>query len=265
MSSNRSIAKIYKENHRSFLYHLKKAKELDESVIHKLRVDIKNIRVLVALLKKLSREKIRSKRLFKLISPVFGNAGDIRTTTLNLKLTKNSRSKLVLKFQEHLKKQNKKAEDEFLKTLKDFDKKKFNKYTETNHSILKKLNAKEVQQKTIDQLNKALEEVRTSFSETESDKDLHEIRKQIKTIKNLGIILKDMDSVNPFSKSLEKTDLLYKKIGDWHDSVMLVDDLEDFAKAHKKLKPTLKNNLFIDKLKTKNKKNKSLIIKELHI
>ncbi|MBC7696135.1 MAG: CHAD domain-containing protein [Burkholderiales bacterium] len=263
MSANQSIAQIYKDNQKSFLKHLKKAKNLGESSIHKLRVDIKNTRVFVSLLKTLSKEKTESKRILKIISPVFKNAGDIRTTTLNLKLIQSSRSKLLLKFKQHLKKQNKEAEKKFQKKIKKFGKKKFNKYTRINHSVLKKIKGSEVQHKTINRINKALVEVRISVSETQSDKNLHDIRKELKTVKNLGIILKEINSLNPFDKSLENTDHLYKQIGKWHDSSLLADDLQAFANSHNKISPNLKNNLFINKLKAKNKRSKSIIIKNL--
>lgn len=263
MSFTQSIAQVYKENQRSFLKHLKKSESLNEATIHKLRVDIKNTRVLVSLLKTLSNEKISSKQILKIISPVFKNGGVIRTATLNLKLIQSSRSKIVLKFKEHLKKQIKEAEKKFLKEIKNLDKKKFNKYTRINHSILKKLKDREVQQKTINRLNETLEKIPVSFSETQSDKNLHEIRKQLKIVKNLGIILKQINSVDSFVKPLEEADHLYKKIGKWHDSLILVDDLEAFAKSHRKISQNLKNNLFINKLKTKNERNKAIIIKAL--
>lgn len=263
MSTTQSIAQVYKENQRSFLKHLKKAECLEESSIHKLRVDIKNARVFVSLLKTLSEEKTGSKQILKIISPVFKNAGDVRTTTLNLKLIQSSRSKLLLKYKGHLKKQNKEAEKKFQKKIKNFDKKKFNKYTRINHSVLKRLKSREVQQKTSNRLNKALVEVRISVFATPSDKNLHEIRKQLKTVKNLGIILKEINSLNSFDKSLEKANHLYKQIGKWHDSSMLADDLEAFAKSHSKISPNLKSNLFINKLKAKNKRNKSIVIKNL--
>src|SRR4051812_11132391 len=118
MSGPKNIEGIYKESVLSFLKHLNKAKGLKEAQIHKLRVDIKNQRVLLALFKKFpDNKKFKIKPTLEILSPVFKKAGEVRTATLNLKLSRPYRSALMLKFKAHLKQKIKTAEDELLKEI----------------------------------------------------------------------------------------------------------------------------------------------------
>src|SRR5574338_929575 len=113
-----AIAKIYKSNDHHFLKDLKGAKTLDEEKLHKVRVDIKNIRVLIELLKVLGARKFRRKALLELLNPVFRSAGRIRTATLNLHNSRHYQSKILQRFRQNLELKKEEGHREFLKTLR---------------------------------------------------------------------------------------------------------------------------------------------------
>jgi hypothetical protein len=75
----KTISQIYNHSEAQFTRRLREAKQLNEQRVHKLRVDIKNLRVLLDLLQVVSHKKKAGKAVLKQVDPVFRKAGKIRT------------------------------------------------------------------------------------------------------------------------------------------------------------------------------------------
>jgi hypothetical protein len=97
-----TIHRVYKHHGKAFRKDVKNARTLEEKGIHRLRLNIKAIIVLLGLMAVISNKKLRGKILLKLLRPIFKKAGKLRTTTLNLKLTHPYRSAVLQKFKAHL-------------------------------------------------------------------------------------------------------------------------------------------------------------------
>lgn len=264
MSSHKNIASIYIEDQNSFLKHLRKAEDLKEDQIHKLRVDIKNLRVLLALLKIIvSDKKFRSKPLLHLMSPLFKKAGKIRAAAINLKLIHQYKSPAMLKFKAHLKEQIKEAEEGLLKEIKQFKKRKFKVLGTTNVSLFKKEKAEKINRKIKAFLDTELIKVRSHLVEMNSDENLHLIRKELKTVKNLVSILKNIDQKYKAPESLKKIETTYEKIGKWHDDTVLIKAIDDFVSSHNKITPKLQTITALEKLKEINHMDRLYITKKL--
>ncbi|MDP1801399.1 MAG: CHAD domain-containing protein [Bacteroidota bacterium] len=264
MTASKSIIEIYKEEQNSFLKHLRKAKDLEESQVHKLRVDIKNLRVLAALLKIIApKKRFSPKPLLLLLSPVFKKAGKIRTATLNLKLIQHYKSPAMLTFKAHIKDQIKGAEVGLVKEIKSFKKKKLQALSKTHVSLFKKQKAEKINQKIKLLFEDELVKVKSHLLEMNNDENLHSIRKELKIIKNLASILKKIAPENPIPASIKKIESTYEKIGKWHDDTVLIEAIEKFVNSHNKIKPQLKTITALEKLKEKNHMDRLYITKKL--
>src|ERR1041385_8368613 len=102
MAGNRMM-KICRQHEHSFLKSLKEAASLKEKPVHRLRVDVKNFRVLLQLHALLSKKSKSEKKMRRLLAPLFRSAGKMRSAALNLRLTVPYRSPALLKFRRSMK------------------------------------------------------------------------------------------------------------------------------------------------------------------
>jgi CHAD domain-containing protein len=274
MPRPKTISEIYKEHKKSFFKHINSAKSLDEENIHKLRVDVKFLRSLFSFFEFLSKNKIGKKKMLKLVAPVFKNAGKIRTTSLNTKLTKVYQSKAILGFKIHLQLREKQQEKKLLNAIKKFDKKKFEILHKKILYVLKKASKKNCVKRIEGYLKVFLENIHTDIIDINNNKKLHNLRKKLKDVKNLTILLENISPKRKLILQQQKVKVVEEKIGKWHDTVILVQELEKFIKdcqntktsaeeRDKKNKDNEKLSIIVLNLKALNETNKKLIIEQL--
>src|SRR5690606_17810363 len=70
--------------------------------------------------------------------------------------------------------------------------------------------------------------IRAGIFDINDDEALHQIRKKLKSIKNIGMLLDRINKGHSFTTELKKVDHIYEQIGNWHDKVELVSALEDY-------------------------------------
>lgn len=228
MASN-TISQIYKSSERHFTKDLRQAKNLDETRLHRVRVDIKNIRVLLELLTVLTGSRKKAKPMLRHTNPVFRKAGVIRSASLSLKLTEPYRSQVIRKFRQHLKLRRQDAGTEFVKTLKEFDFDKFSKHHRKVTREFEKLKNKQVRRVAGEHIRQLLARVRADVFDISDDEKLHEIRKRLKVIRNLGQLVLKMDPDFELRMELEKINAIYDRIGQWHDTQELILALENYV------------------------------------
>jgi hypothetical protein len=259
----RTIDQVYKHHGRSFLENIKKARTLDEKPIHQLRLNIKSIRAMLTLLDMISKKKVGGLALLSLLKPVFDRAGKVRTTTLNLQLTQQYKSAILKKFKKHLQKKQAIEGEKLIKELRKLQLKKVKKLHKKNLSTVRKADTDELTKDAIEHLRQQLAEVRADLFDINDDETLHEIRRQLRHIKNIGSLLEEAKADHPFKEELKKVNATYEKIGKWHDTIDLVDALEKFINTLHDPKGLDKTIPLILKLKKDSLKSKRQIARKL--
>jgi CHAD domain-containing protein len=224
-----SLTSIYKDHHSRFLKDLHAAKGLDETQLHRVRVEIKNLRVLLDLLGVLSKKKYKARPMLKQLEPLFKSAGSIRSVTLNLKLSQPYKSAVLVKFRQHLKDKQHGAGQKFLHEIKSFETKKFSKLHKKALAAFRELKPKKISKGAEEYMRVQFAHVRAGIFDIGDDSVLHQIRKRIKSIRNIGSLLEEIKAEHPFKEELKKVNVTYDKIGHWHDTIELVDHLEEYV------------------------------------
>jgi len=273
MADSKTIADVYKEHEKSFLEHLKSAKDPDEEKIHKLRVEVKKLRTLFKFLEVLSKKKFRKEKVMKLISPVFKSAGRIRTAHLNLELIKDYRSVSLLGFKIYLKEKEKQGEKQFSEELKNFDKEKFKKLNKKILKDFKNTDQKLINKDSEEYINGRFSKINKDLPDLSNDNSFHDVRKKLKDVKTITSLLEDITPKAKSAVSKKNIETIEEKIGKWHDEVILVQQLEKFISENKsessqpseikKNKDNEKTTMLVLSLKANNEIKKKLIAQQL--
>ncbi len=262
---HQQIAEIYRKNEENLLKDLKNPEGLQEKQVHQLRVHIKNMRVLLHLLEALSKKKFSARPILRLLNPVFNRAGKFRTASLNLKLTQMYRSAVLLRFKDHLRVEMEKQKQKMKSELEDFKIKKFKRLQKESLDAFKNIKSSRIKKQGSEYLRVLLAEVRVDLFDISDDETLHEIRHKLKEIKTVGAFLNECAIEHPFKKELDRIAVTYDRIGNWHDTAILIEDLEDFVEQLDDDSALEKTMPLIMVLKKKNLHNKKLIEKKLKV
>lgn len=262
MASQKNIAELYKEQEKSFLDHLRSARQLDPEEIHQLRVSTKKIRSLLRFLENLTHKKFNKKRLFDLFAPVYKNAGEIRTNFINTHLLSSYHSKGVSQFKERLYKQSHKKEKELKKEIGKFDDKRYHKYQKEAIRVFAGLNKKTIRKYSDDFVKKIVSDLHSRLNDLYEDETVHYFRKKMKDIKSISTLLFKLNGEKDLKTRLEKIKLTEEMIGNWHDQAILVETLEKYILKQKNEDKGL--TLLTLDLKLQNELNKREIAKQLH-
>ncbi len=265
MPAEKTITNLYLHHQASFLKHLKSAKKLEEKQIHKLRVEVKNLRVLFGFLESLRREKLKSASFLKLLEPVFKKAGEIRTQHLNLSLTTSYRSALMLRFKEFLREEEKKAGKALLKEIQNFDQKKFDRVHKKNLKSLKKLNPETTKKESERYIRSIFAKLHKDLFDVSNDEVLHKIRKRLKTIKNMNHLLSEIAPSPAFSAEINKMENIYEGLGDWHDGLVLAETFENYVNKKESPATAEQATKLLLKLLEKSEKDKLAIMKRMRV
>ena len=263
MKASKDLAELYLTHEHAFIRHLKKSKKLDRGQVHKLRVEVKNLRVLFEFLDVLLQKKFKGKSTLKLLKPVFKTAGEIRTAQLNQELARPYRRAVTLRFSKYLGEEEKKAGKKFLKQLRDFDAEDLKKHHRENLKQIRKIKSKHPETFSETFVRSMFAKIQTAMFDINKDEVLHEIRKHLKVIKTMAAFMDELKYASSHKNLLEKIKATYEKIGEWHDEVEFVGALEAYI-LKKEAVSVQKNTLsFILKLKGNNEKTKLLLSRKL--
>jgi hypothetical protein len=252
------MIEICRRHEHAFLKALGHAGSLKDKQVHRLRLDVKNIRVLLQLHEAISEKKKPAKKLRELVTPVFSVAGDMRTAALNLNMTHTYRVPVVVKFRHRMKEQKQEAARKLVREIKTFDREKFSRLSRKVIHEFAERKGKELKKETAEHLRAQFAKVRASLFGMSDDEALHEIRKQLKAIKSLGALLNEIDPDHEFSEELKKVNAVYEKIGRWHDTVMLLEELEKFLRELNDPVSALKCAPMVQELRKKSLRSRRL-------
>jgi CHAD domain-containing protein len=258
-----TISHVYRKHGRSLVRGIMKARTLGEKPVHQLRLDIKSIRALLELMEKISDKKTKGRATRRMLRPLFRKAGKLRTTALNLQLTQQYRSAVLMKFKQYLRKKQVVEGERLVKSLKSIEPEKLDKLQKKNLSAVKKADNDELTAQAVEHLRELLAGVRGDLFDINVDETLHEIRRQLKRVRNIGQLLEEARVEHPFKEELRKVGRTYEKIGKWHDTVDLINELEKFVDRLHDPKGLEKAIPVIVKLKKESLKNKREIARKL--
>ncbi len=265
MPIDSTISDFYLVHKKSFSKHLQAAKNLEEKEVHKLRVQIKNLRVLFQFLENLHHRKIKSTSFVKLLNPVFEKAGEIRTQHINLTLTAHYRSAIMWRFKNYLRQKEEKAGKALLKEIKHFDNGEFKTLHKKNLRSLKKIDTNTARKESESYIRLSFAKLHKDLFEIDNDEILHKIRKRLKTIKNMNHLVAEISPSVTISKGLKKIENIYEGLGKWHDDLVLAETFEKYV--HKKESPDTAEQAtkLLLKLLEKSEKDKSVMMKRMRV
>lgn len=257
MAKSKENTSYYDTLHDGFLSALKKAQKPEEKNVHQLRVSIKHFRALIKLSERLNK-KLPCKQTIQLIRPTFQSAGHYRSNQINIALLK--KYKLNAKHVQLLEKKQQRFKKDLKKNLENFPKKIFLKKTEPILLFLNKSSLDTITTKCLLFIDQLKIKCKKKLSAQMSDKDLHSVRKNLKTIKTNLQLLVHLNSTKLFKTYLKEINEVEVLIGEWHDMALFCELLEKFKKLQPK---NPKQEALLLSLKTQNNLAKQNVIKTL--
>jgi hypothetical protein len=262
MAGNQMV-QICRRHERSFLRSLKEAKGLREKHVHRLRLDVKNLRVLLLLQDTLSGKKKTSKKMQSLVTPLFNHAGHMRSAVLNLSLTQGFNGPVVKKFRRELRQRRQLSAQQLREAIDRFSDRKFLRLNSRVADAFRERKNKKIRKDATDYLRSLFAQVRAELFDLSDDETLHEVRKKLKVIKNLGALLTELDDSHPFTDELTRINSTYEKIGQWHDVAVLLDELQGYLKALNDPSAALKAAPMLRQLRQQCTRSKQRVEKKL--
>ena len=265
MKVKRTIPDFYNYHQDGFLKNLSAAKKLRVKDVHKLRVEIKNLRVLFDFLLQLRDKKLNCAAFIKFLRPVFKKSGKLRTQQINLTLTRSYRSLLMKRFKEHLLNEEISAGKSLVKEIKNFDKKKFRRLHQDNLNTLRRLDLKTINKEWESQARGVFVKLRKNIFEVDDDESLHRVRKCLKTLRKMRQVLLEIAPATALTEGIKKLDDLYDAVGKWHDGIVFVNAFENYVLKNERTASQTYATKLLLQLIDKNEYAKMLILKRLKV
>jgi len=259
---NKTFYSHYSALIRSFRGHLSEAHRLGEETIHDLRVDVKNLRALLDLLEKITKEEFKKKAFFDLLAPLFEDAGRLRAAAINLGLLRKLKDPASAPYRRFLQEEQKKTGMQFLRTLKAFDASVLDAQHAEAGAAAKRSTNEKVIARAEKEIAKNYKTVKRAAG-GKRKKQLHAIRKRLKIVKALSKLLEALEKKKKWKRRLEQIKKTETLIGDWHDTDALIAEIKKFMKRHAALTGVRKMKPFVKRLEEKNERRVTPIFKAL--
>ena len=238
MSSNR-LYQHYRQQLALFREHFDNThKRLEMEDIHQLRVSIKKIRTNLTLMNIVSEGKFKTKSHFSLLAKLFKNAGNLRETQVNQAILDKLdleqlhidelRQSAIHYYRNHLTQKNQKSIQQLRETLNNFN---FKKLKKSNHKLKKHI-AQIGDEIVIENsklfIKKQINKINTLRIQVDDDRQLHKIRKHLKSITAINHLNVEMFPNDLLQQKIERSKELETLIGDWHDLMILIASMEKY-------------------------------------
>ena len=253
---NISLSSFYQERFDSFSARLFEANKIDEENIHKLRVDIKNMRSLLLLLVEYNDETNDETnvgmKLLKQLKGIFNSSGKLRVLQVSKALLLKSSVNISVDMMEFLEAEMNLFADKFKESVSKFDLPKFKKRGSILCSSLANVNASELTIKVDSIIHDELEIVNKLFNSSQGEEYHHTIRKLLKLIKTFQQLLLNFEEDKGRRQALDIVNSTEMLLGNWHDYKGMDSFLTKLDKQYSDMnsKRTLRN------LRNQNNKSK---------
>jgi CHAD domain-containing protein len=233
MDANELI-RYYRKRSGSFIRHLKRSgRSLGEEDIHKLRTDIKKLRLYLSLIRIVSKKEFDKTAHFILFNELFDHAGALREIHVNLGLLKKYDTSLTLPFRKSLLARKNSTMKSLGKVLSQFDTSRLKEMDKEISRHMTSVSNEMILERSTGFVEKKMERIRGLQKAPVDDKKLHKIRIYLKEISEIKVVIKAIYPDAPVIRSLFDIDDLAKRIGNWHDRVILMETLRQYNKTGK--------------------------------
>jgi CHAD domain-containing protein len=223
-----TLIQIYNEAINLFLFNIDLSIDIEEDHIHKLRVNIKNLRAIIILVKTIKEKEFKKKKVSALISQIFKPTGELRNIQIEQLLLEHYDSKAIQIYKDHLTKIEEETGINAKKALLEFNKNDFNSKNEKARQIIEKINDKELCSGLQKLIRKEFEKIIQIRTKLQDDKALHEIRKHLKVLKSILKIQLVINQDNTTEDLLNQINATETLIGNWHDKELLIESISQF-------------------------------------
>lgn len=252
VDENNRLSSFYRERFCSFTDHLSVAKKTDEEIIHKLRVDVKNIRSLLLLLIEFNHETNVGTKLLKQLKKIFNSSGKLRALQVSKLLLLKSSVDIPVEMMAFLESELNEHTDKFRESLSQFDLPKFKERVSILCSSLNNVNTLALKMKVDSIIHDELEIVNKLFNSSRGEEYHHTIRKLLKLIKTLQQLLVSLKEDEGRRQALDIVNSTEIPLGNWHDNKVFDDFL---IKLDMQL-PDTNSQRILRNLKNQNNKSK---------
>ncbi len=199
--------------------------------IHRARLDLKKVFTLYNFFEILDISFLKKGELYQILRQLYRSAGKIREIQVNylLLLQRDPVGISYPSLYKWMKEEEQRATDAFLVLVKQFDEKKLIATEKTIFEICQRYSGLKIRSKTEDYIRKSAEIVKTILRCEPNDKELHQIRKQLKAMAMVMTIVHNIKPGIHLSHLLSEVNKTEMMIGDWHDRVVLKKFIEQFA------------------------------------
>ncbi|MCW8826758.1 MAG: CHAD domain-containing protein [Gammaproteobacteria bacterium] len=214
-------------------------KRPDVEDIHQLRVAIKKIRTNLSLMQVASCGDFQKKAHFTLFSKLFNCAGELREIQVNralltiLELEESYPEEItqlaVQHYKDHLSSKAEKSVSRFNRTLSNFNFRRLKKLNRELNEKITGLDDELIVDKANQFIEKQIEKIVRLRPLIDGDRELHKVRKHLKSITEIYRLLIELFADEDLKKRVERFKLLGRLIGEWHDLTVLISSMNCYA------------------------------------
>ncbi|NOU60609.1 CHAD domain-containing protein [Marinifilum caeruleilacunae] len=251
------LSAFYKKRFDGFLTHLTEAKNLDEENVHKLRVDIKNMRSLLLLVDALNLGANIVGKLLKQLRPIFKYSGRLRTIQVCKKLVEQHDIKNQEKVVKILEETKDQVSQEFVLAMEKFKPEKFQKRIAKLYQVLDEITPPDLRDKADKIIHDELDLIYKLWASSRGEEHYHDIRKFFKIIKSLLQLLIAVETSPDLEREYKIVNDTETILGDWHDR----DVLDKKLAKIQKFAPNPEFKSLVREIKNKNRSEKNAFVK----
>lgn len=247
----------YQKKIRTLRSHLEKVPgENDIELIHRLRLDIKRIRVIFHLLEILVPEKFKAESRYSHFRNLFKYAGLVREIQLEIKALDHYHASgdMLLPFKKHLLKEEKLARKKMIRAVKKTDIKRFREIEKKIRKVCNKISTREFLDKTFAYILSEAGKIRILLDSSEESGKMHKIRQYLKSVDNVIALIRPVFPGKKLELISRKIKVIDNLIGSYHDNFILMTALEIFIENLDKVESETFSSLksFSQKMRNEN-------------
>ena len=231
--------------------------------IHRLRLALKKIRIILALVAKASPQRVEKDQYQCLFLPLFTKAGRVRESQINLVLISRYSTHELNPFRNHLKSKLHTDIKKFRKELRHFDQETFAINNTKMTAAIQRLPSEKLNKVAVDYILSTINSIIEKKDRKPVDISLHQIRTSIKKALGVSTVLSLEEANSCWKKFIDFGSRLERKIGKWHDYTILIDSLKEFYTSKPPRSQDTAATKIIAKIENANTKRQKSIINKL--
>ena len=218
--------------------------------IRRVRVGIKRWRTLYRLVLALLPHRIGGRKVEHSVQRLFKRAGILRDCQLNRQLLAGLflPTKLEKTVQHFLKKREKKARRRLKKAVKSIRTKQIRKIIRRIRQCTPAIAPAQINQQLSRFLDHDVCAIEALMQPEGSSERLHTIRKRLKSMIEIGNVMSSIASDTSLARLMQRAKNGQRRLGDWHDQVSLIAQLNDYITHHPSGLSPEKIRLLLDQL-----------------